>query len=63
MPRSREQSRSWLPPTDWHAHRQHKNANKRGTGAVAGKQSLDPSPGTLNSILKQAVLKKFGGDA
>lgn len=40
------------------SHRQFKNPTKRGTVTVAGKPSLDIPPGTLNSILKQADLKK-----
>jgi len=42
------------------SHRQYKNANKAGTVTIAGKPSLDVSPGTLNAILKQAGLKKAG---
>lgn len=44
------------------SQRQYKNANKPGTVTVAGKLSLDVPPGTLNSILKQAGLKREGGD-
>jgi len=44
------------------SHRQFKNPKKPGTVTVAGKLSLDVPPGTLNSILKQAGLKKKGGD-
>ena len=40
------------------SHRQFKNPSKPGTVTVAGKPSLDIPPGTLNSILKQAGLKK-----
>ena len=40
------------------SHRQFKNPGKPGTVTVAGKPSLDVPPGTLNSILKQAGLKK-----
>lgn len=39
------------------SHRQFKHAVKPGTVSVAGKDSLDLPPGTLNSILKQAGLK------
>jgi len=39
------------------SHRQFKHAEKRGRVTVAGKQSDDLAPGTLNSILKQAGLK------
>jgi predicted RNA binding protein YcfA (HicA-like mRNA interferase family)/predicted RNase H-like HicB family nuclease len=34
------------------SHRQFKHQNKSGTVAVAGKESLDVPPGTLNSILE-----------
>ena len=44
------------------SHRQFKNPSKPGTVTVAGKPSLDIPPGTLNSILKQAGLKKRGTD-
>ncbi|MFQ5913753.1 MAG: type II toxin-antitoxin system HicA family toxin [Nitrospinota bacterium] len=40
------------------SHRQYRHPNKAGTVTVAGKPSLDVPPGTLNSILKQAGLKK-----
>ncbi len=44
------------------SHRQFKNVSRPGTVTVAGKPSLDIPPGTLNSILKQAGLKKRGTD-
>ena len=40
------------------SHRQFKHAIKPGRVTVAGKPSDDLAPGTLNSILKQAALKK-----
>ena len=40
------------------SHRQFKHAGKRGRVTVAGKPSDDLPPGTLNSILKQAGLKR-----
>jgi predicted RNA binding protein YcfA (HicA-like mRNA interferase family) len=40
------------------SHRQFKHAIKAGRVTVAGKPSDDLAPGTLNSILKQAGLKK-----
>jgi predicted RNA binding protein YcfA (HicA-like mRNA interferase family) len=40
------------------SHRQFRHPSKPGTVTVAGKPSLDIPPGTLNSILKQAGLKK-----
>ena len=39
------------------SHRQFKHPTKLGRVTVAGKPSDDLSPGTLNSILKQAGLK------
>jgi predicted RNA binding protein YcfA (HicA-like mRNA interferase family) len=54
----------WLEGDGWRlvrtkgSHRQFKNSGKPGTVTVAGKPSLDIPPGTLNSILKQAGLKK-----
>ena len=39
------------------SHRQFKHPIKKGTTLV-GKESLDLAPGTLNSIFKQAKLKK-----
>ena len=40
------------------SHRQYHHLNKKGTVTVAGKPSIDVPPGTLNSALKQAGLKK-----
>jgi predicted RNA binding protein YcfA (HicA-like mRNA interferase family) len=40
------------------SHRQFKHATKPGRVTVSGKPSDDLAPGTLNSILKQAGLKK-----
>jgi predicted RNA binding protein YcfA (HicA-like mRNA interferase family) len=40
------------------SHRQFKHATKPGRVTVAGKNSDDVAPGTLNSILKQAGLKE-----
>ena len=48
----------------WHlvatrgSHRQFKHDSKTGRVTVPGKPSDDLAPGTLNSILKQAGLKK-----
>lgn len=39
-------------------HRQFHHPTKPGTVTVAGKMSEDMPPGTLNSILRQAGLKK-----
>ncbi|MDF0666526.1 MAG: type II toxin-antitoxin system HicA family toxin [Nitrospira sp.] len=40
------------------SHRQYKHGTKPGCVTVPGKPSDDLAPGTLNSILKQAGLKK-----
>jgi predicted RNA binding protein YcfA (HicA-like mRNA interferase family) len=40
------------------SHRQFKHSTKAGLVTVPGKPSDDLGPGTLNSILKQAGLKK-----
>jgi predicted RNA binding protein YcfA (HicA-like mRNA interferase family) len=40
------------------SHRQYKHPAKSGRVTVAGKPSDDLSPGTLNSILKQAGLRE-----
>ena len=40
------------------SHRQFKHATKPGLVTVAGKPGDDVAPGTLNSILKQAGLKR-----
>lgn len=40
------------------SHRQFKHQGKSGRVTVPGKPSDDLAPGTLNSILKQAGLKK-----
>jgi predicted RNA binding protein YcfA (HicA-like mRNA interferase family) len=42
------------------SHRQYKHATKPGRVTVPGKPNDDLPPGTLNSILKQAGLKKTG---
>ena len=40
------------------SHRQYKHPTKPGRVTLAGHPSDDLAPGTLNSILKQAQLKK-----
>ena len=40
------------------SHRQYKHETKSGRVTVAGKLSEEVSPGTLNSILKQAGLRE-----
>jgi len=42
------------------SHRQFKHRTKSGRVTVAGKPGHDLPPGTLNSIIKQAGLKKLG---
>jgi HicA toxin of bacterial toxin-antitoxin, len=39
-------------------HRQYKHPTKPGAVTVPGKPNLDVPPGTLNSVFKQAGLKK-----
>lgn len=39
------------------SHRQYKHTAKKGRVTIAGKDSADLKKGTLNSILKQVVLK------
>ncbi len=40
------------------SHRQYHHARRPGTVTIAGKESVDLPPATLNSVLKQAGLKK-----
>lgn len=40
------------------SHRQYKHPRKQGLVTIAGKPSDDLAAGTLNSILKQAELRK-----
>ena len=40
------------------SHRQFHHAAKPGLVTIAGKESIDMPPGTLNNVLKQAELKK-----
>lgn len=48
----------WLLIATRGSHRQFKHAHKVGRVTVLGKPSDDLAPGTLNSILKQAGLRK-----
>ncbi len=48
----------WSPVATRGSHRQFKHTTKQGRVTVPGKPSDDLAPGTLNSILKQAGLKK-----
>jgi predicted RNA binding protein YcfA (HicA-like mRNA interferase family) len=40
------------------SHRQFHHPTKKGTVTVAGKPNVDIPPGTLNSAIKQAGIKK-----
>ena len=48
----------WLQVRQRGSHRQYHHATKPGTVTLSGKPSVDVPPGTLNSVLKQAGLKK-----
>lgn len=52
------ESDGWREVRTKGSHRQFQHSVKPGTVTVAGKGSLDIPPGTLNSILKGAGLKK-----
>jgi predicted RNA binding protein YcfA (HicA-like mRNA interferase family) len=48
----------WIEVARRGSHRQLRHPSKKGRVTVPGKLSDDLAPGTLNSILKQADLKK-----
>lgn len=48
----------WFLVTTKGSHRQDKHPQKIGRVTIAGHPNHDLAPGTLNSILKQAQLKK-----
>jgi len=48
----------WYLVTTKGSHRQYKHSAKPGRVTIAGHPNHDLAPGTLNSILKQAQLKK-----
>jgi predicted RNA binding protein YcfA (HicA-like mRNA interferase family) len=52
------QADGWFQVRQKGSHRQLHHPSKPGTVTVAGKPSVEVPPGTLNSILKQAGLKK-----
>ena len=52
------QEDGWAIVATCGSHRQDKHPSKSGRVTVPGKPSDDLAPGTLNSILKQADLKK-----
>ncbi len=55
---SRLETDGWVIVRQKGSHRQFHHPTKPGTVTVAGRLSVDIPPGTLNSILKQAGLKK-----
>lgn len=48
----------WYHVTTKGSHRQYKHPIKPGRVTIAGHPGHDLAPGTLNSVLKQAQLKK-----
>ena len=52
------ESDGWYLVNTKGSHRQYKHPVKPGRVTIAGKSSDDIAPGTENSILKQAQLKK-----
>ena len=48
----------WVLARTRGSHRQYKHPHKSGVVTLAGKPGADLAPGTLNSVLKQAGLKK-----
>ena len=48
----------WLKVRQRGSHRQYRHPTKRGVVTIAGSPSDDIAAGTLNSILKQAGLKR-----
>ena len=48
----------WVLARTRGSHRQYKHPRKSGVVTLAGKPGEDLAPGTLNSVLKQAGLKK-----
>lgn len=52
------ESDGWTVARTKGSHRQFRHPSKPGTVTVAGKPGIDIPPGTLNSVLKQAGLKK-----
>jgi predicted RNA binding protein YcfA (HicA-like mRNA interferase family) len=52
------QADGWYQVRQKGSHRQLHHPTKPGTVTVAGKPSVEVPPGTLNSILKQAGLRR-----
>lgn len=48
----------WVQVASRGSHRQFKHPSKPGRVTLSGKPSDDLAPGTLNSVLKQAALKR-----
>jgi len=55
---TRLEADGWYQVRQKGSHRQYHHSSKTGTVTVAGKPGVEVPPGTLNSILKQAGLKK-----
>ena len=52
------ESDGWVQGRTKGSHRQFRHPTKPGIVTLAGKPGVDVPPGTLNSVLKQAGLKK-----
>jgi predicted RNA binding protein YcfA (HicA-like mRNA interferase family) len=52
------ESDGWMLVRTKGSHRQFRHPSKPGTVTVAGQPGIEIPPGTLNSVLKQAGLKK-----
>ena len=52
------ESDGWYQVAMTGSHRQYKHPTKPGRVTIAGHPNHDLAPGTLNSVLKQAQLKK-----
>ena len=52
------ESDGWFKVRQRGSHRQYHHLTKAGTVTVSGKPSVEIPAGTLNSVLKQAGLKK-----
>jgi predicted RNA binding protein YcfA (HicA-like mRNA interferase family) len=52
------QAEGWVLVRTKGSHRQFQHSSKPGTVTIAGKPGTDVPVGTLNSVLKQAGLKK-----
>ncbi|MFH1539403.1 MAG: type II toxin-antitoxin system HicA family toxin [bacterium] len=52
------ESDGWYLVVTKGSHRQYKHPEKKGRVTIAGHPNDDLSPGTVNSVLKQAALKE-----